>query len=251
MNKHALIVVTSHDEMGDTGEKTGWYLSEVTHVYYPLIAAGFTVDFASPEGGEAPIDVKRSLNLDDPENKKFMEDPALVARIKNTIPLSKIDPDNYQVVHFAGGHGTMWDFPDNKDAQRIIRSIYEKGGIVAAVCHGPSVLVNVKLSDGKYLVDGKEVSGFTNNEEAAAGLTEIVPFSLENKLKERGAVFREGSLWQDEVSVSSVAGHHLITGQNPQSAASLAKKIVELSKTLKPELSATAKTRKKAAAPAP
>jgi putative intracellular protease/amidase len=216
-----------------------------------LIAAGFTVDCASPEGGEAPIDVKRSLNLDDPENKKFMEDPALVARIKNTIPLSKIDPDNYQVVHFAGGHGTMWDFPDNKDAQRIIRSIYEKGGIVAAVCHGPSVLVNVKLSDGKYLVDGKEVSGFTNNEEAAAGLTEIVPFSLENKLKERGAVFREGSLWQDEVSVSSVAGHHLITGQNPQSAASLAKKIVELSKTLKPELSATAKTRKKAAAPAP
>lgn len=226
MSKQALIVVTSNDKLGDTGKKTGWYLSEVTHIYYPLVEAGFSVDFASPRGGAAPID-ESSRNLDDPENKKFLEDTDLVTRIRNTIPLAKVDPKKYQVVHFAGGHGVMWDFPDNEDLSRVAAAIYENGGIVAAVCHGPAALVNVKLSNGKYLVEGKDVNSFTDSEEKEVGLADTVPFLLESKLKGRGAKFHAGGNWENKVVVSE----RLITGQNPQSAAALARKIVELAKT--------------------
>lgn len=223
MSKQALIVVTSNDKLGDTGKKTGWYLSEVTHVYYPLIEAGFSVDFASPRGGAAPID-ESSRNLDDPENKRFLEDQDLLDRIQNTLALAKVDPKKYQVVHFAGGHGVMWDFPSNEDLNRIAAAIYENGGIVAAVCHGPAALVNVKLSNGRYLVDGKDVNSFTDSEEKEVGLADTVPFLLESKLKERGAKFHAGANWENKVVVSE----RLITGQNPQSAAALGKKIVEL-----------------------
>ncbi|MCM0605789.1 MAG: type 1 glutamine amidotransferase domain-containing protein [Xanthomonadaceae bacterium] len=227
MNKRALIVVTSHHELGETERKTGWYLSEVTHVYYPLNEAGFEVDFASPQGGAAPLDEK-SLKLDDPANKKFIEDKKIAQMIQNTIPLSKVDAKKYQVIHFAGGHGTMWDFPDNEPLQRITAQIYERGGIVSAVCHGPAALVNVKLSNGEYLVKGKEINSFTNEEESEVGLTKIVPFPLESKLKERGGKFHAGNNWADMVVVSG----RLVTGQNPQSAHSVGKKVIELTKSI-------------------
>lgn len=222
MNKNALIVVTSNDQLGSSGQKTGWFLSEVSHVYWPLINDGFSVDFASPQGGDAPME-KDSLKLDDPENKSFVEKFNIQNSLP-TLPMKSIDPDRYQVIYFAGGHGTMWDFPDNEEIERVTSSIYDKGGIVAAVCHGPSALTSVKLSDGKYLVDGKEINSFTDDEEREVGKDKIVPFLLESRLRERGGNFLAGKNWANQVVVSD----RLITGQNPQSASSLGKAIVQL-----------------------
>ena len=225
MDKRALIVVTSNDTFGPNGPKqkrTGWYLSEVTHVYFPLVEAGYVVEFASPRGGAAPLD-EGSRNLDDADNRRFVES-GLLARLSATMPVSAVDPRRYEVVHFAGGHGVMWDFPGQPDIGRVAASVYEQGGVVAAVCHGPAALVDVRLSDGTYLVAGKEVSAFTDDEERAVGLSEIVPFLLSSKLASRGANMRPGGNWQSQVSVSQ----RLVTGQNPQSAKTLGAKIVEV-----------------------
>jgi putative intracellular protease/amidase len=222
--KKALIVVTSHDQLGKTGKKTGWYLPEVTHIYYPLLEAGFEVDFASTQGGAAPLD-QGSYNLEDPLNQRFVEGKML-AHLEKTLALKDVNASQYQVIAFAGGHGTMWDFPNSEDLNTVTAQIYENGGIVAAVCHGPAALVNVKLSNGKYLVDGKDVNSFTDAEEIAVGLKDIVPFMLESTLKSRGARFHAGANWENKVVVSE----RLITGQNPQSAHSLGLKIVEVAK---------------------
>lgn len=221
--KKALIVVTSHAEKGKTGQKTGWYLSEVTHVYYPLEKAGFQIDFASPQGGEAPLD-EGSRDLKDPDNKRFLENADLMNRMKHTRKISEVNPKEYQVIHFAGGHGAMWDFHNNPDLDRVTASIYENGGIVSAVCHGPAALVNVKLSNGDYLVKGKDVSAFTDAEEKEVGLDKVVPFLIESKLRERGAKMKLAKNWADQ----SVVSGRLVTGQNPQSAHSVGRKIVEL-----------------------
>lgn len=225
--QRALIVVSSNDRLGDTGKKTGWYLSEVTHLYYPLVEIGYTVDFASPKGGAAPMD-ESSRKLDDVDNKRFLEDAGVMERIRSTIPIAKIDPAKYDVIHVAGGHGVMWDFPEDRELQRVVAGIYEHGGIVAAVCHGPAALVDIELSNGTYLVAGQDVSAFTNAEEEAVGLTQAMPFPLQTKLESRGAKFHAGGLWASQVSVSG----RLITGQNPQSARALATKVVEAAKAL-------------------
>lgn len=225
--KSALIVVTNHDRKGSTGKQTGWYLSEVSHVYYPLIEAGYHVDFASPKGGVAPLD-ESSRDLADPDNKRFINDSLLMGKMNETIPIAKIDSKKYQVIHFAGGHGTMWDFHTSDALNRVAAEIYDNGGIVSAVCHGPAALVNIKLKSGDYLVKGKEVSAFTNAEEREVGLDQVVPFLLESKLVERGAVFRAGQNWHDQTSVSE----RLVTGQNPQSAKTVGRKVVDLSRKL-------------------
>lgn len=225
MEKRALIVVTSNDTFGPSGPKdkrTGWYLSEVTHVYYPLVEAGYTVDFASPRGGAAPLD-ESSRKLDDAENRRFVEEGHL-ARLERTAALGEIDPTRYDVVHFAGGHGVMWDFPGNPDIGRVAAGVYQRGGVVAAVCHGPAALVDVKLSDGTYLVAGKEVSAFTDEEERAVKLSEVVPFLLSSTLAKRGANMHPAANWTSQVSVSE----RLVTGQNPQSAKALGAKLVEV-----------------------
>ncbi len=227
MNKNALIVVTNHSELGNTGDKTGWYLAEVSHVYWPLINAGFKIEFASPQGGNAPVE-KDSIKIDDPENKSFVEKFNLKEHLP-TKSMSDIDPTNYQVIYFAGGHGTMWDFPDNRDIQRVTAAIYENGGIVGAVCHGPSALVNVKLSDGKYLVQDKKINSFSDAEEREVKKDHIVPFLLETRLRERGAFYESAPNWGDKV----VTSERLVTGQNPQSASSLGKAIVRCYEELK------------------
>lgn len=215
----ALIVVTSH--------KPGWYLSEVTHIYYPLVEAGYKVDFASPEGGAARMD-ESSRKLDDPENKRFLENKALVQQIAQTKKLDQIKAQDYQIIHFAGGHGAMWDFHNSDALNKLAANIYEQGGIVSAVCHGPAALVNVKLSNGEYLVKGKDVSAFTDSEEAEVKMTSVVPFLLESTLRERGAKMITGKNWQDQ----SVVSERLVTGQNPQSGHSVGKKIVELAQLI-------------------
>jgi putative intracellular protease/amidase len=161
--KRILIVVTSHDKLGDTGEKTGFYLSEVIHPHDVFVRAGFIVDFVSPQGGAAPM---TAVNLNDPLNKAFIDNPELMKQVKNTLKPQQVEAGKYDAIFYAGGHGTMWDFPDNEPLARIASKIYNRGGVVGAVCHGPSGLVNVKLSNGKYLVEGKTVSAFTNEEEA-------------------------------------------------------------------------------------
>lgn len=215
----ALIVISSH--------KPGWYLSEVTHIYYPLIEAGYAVDFASPQGGAAPMD-ESSRKLDDAENKKFLDNKTLVKQIAQTKKLSSVKASDYQIVHFAGGHGAMWDFANSEDLNKLAAGIYEQGGIVSAVCHGPAALVNVKLSNGDYLVKGKEVSAFTDAEEAEVKMTKVVPFALESTLRERGAKMVTAKNWQDQ----SVVSERLVTGQNPQSGHSVGKKIVELAQSI-------------------
>jgi putative intracellular protease/amidase len=216
-----LIVLTSHDTLGETGKETGFYLPEVTHPLDAFTQAGLTVDFVSPKGGKAPM---VGIDLEDPLNKAFLDDLEQVARVENTLNPAQIDPAEYGAIFYAGGHGTMWDFADNQELARIAAAIYEAGGIVGAVCHGPAALVNIKLSDGSYLVANKTVAAFTNEEEAAVGLTDIVPFLLEAKLIERGANFTKVANFQ----VCVVECDRLVTGQNPASAAGVGEKMVEL-----------------------
>lgn len=219
----ALIVVTSHSQMGNTGKVTGYYLPEVSHPYAALVAKGIEVDIASPLGGKAPLD-PTSLDLKDPINKKFYEEVSTKSKLDRTLALESINPKDYAAIVYAGGHGTMWDFPTNSAIQRVTAEIFENGGVVAAVCHGPAALVNVKLSNGKYLVDGKKVGAFSNAEEEAAGLTRVMPFLLETELKKRGASYSKADLWKSHVVVDG----KLVTGQNPASAGAVGEAVAKL-----------------------
>lgn len=221
MPKRALIIATSHDRKGDTGKPTGAYLPEITHPHAALRAAGVTVDFASPKGGRVPLD---GVDRGDPTNAAFLDDEALVTRLHRSLRPDQVDPAAYDAIFYAGGHGTMWDFPDDAALARIAAAVYERGGVVAAVCHGPAGLVNVKLSSGEWLVAGREVAAFTNDEERAVGLAEVVPFLLADRLIERGARHRPAPNFQANVVVSG----RLVTGQNPASARGVGDAIVAL-----------------------
>jgi len=220
MKKKILFVVTSHDKKGDTGEETGYYLGEVSHPWEVLHKAGYEIDFVSPKGGTPPVD---GFDLKDPVNKEFWENKEYKNKIDHSLQPSQVNPNDYSTVFYAGGHGAMWDFADNTELAAIASKIYENGGIVAGVCHGPAGLVNIKLNNGKYLVDGKKINAFTNEEESEVKLTNVVPFLLEDKLKERGAKFEKSGLWQNHV----VTDQRVITGQNPQSAKSVGEAILK------------------------
>lgn len=211
MKKKILFVVTSHTQKGATGEPTGYYLGEVSHPWEVLYKAGYEIDFVSPQGGMPPVD---GFNLDDPTNKEFWENKVYKAKVDHSLKPSQVNVEEYSAIFYAGGHGAMWDFADNLELAQLTADLYEKGGIVGAVCHGPAGLVNVKLTTGKYLVDGKKINAFTNEEESAVKLDKVVPFLLESKLIERGAKFEKSGLWQPHVTVDQ----RVITGQNPQSA---------------------------------
>jgi putative intracellular protease/amidase len=221
--KPVLMVLTSHAQLGDTGKPTGFFLGEVTHPLEVFEKAGLTVELVSIKGGEPPVD---GLDLDDPVNARYWNDPAFRAKLSATKKLADVNPTDYAGVYFSGGHGTMWDFPDDEAVQKAARALYDAGSPVGAVCHGPAALVNVKLSDGSYLVAGKEVSAFTNDEEEKVGLTKVVPFLLATKLEERGAKHRPAPDFEKQVVVSG----SLVTGQNPASAAGVAEKMVEMLK---------------------
>jgi putative intracellular protease/amidase len=203
------------------GKATGFYLSEVSHPVAVFDQAGLTVDYVSPKGGKAPM---TGSDHEDPLNAAFLDDPAKMAQVANTLSPTQVQPADYAAIFYAGGHGTMWDFPENLDLAKIAAHIYEQGGIVGAVCHGPAGLVNVRLANGDYLVAGKTVAGFTNEEEEAVGLTDVVPFLLESKLTERGATVDKAHNFQAQVAVSD----RLVTGQNPASATGVAEQMVTL-----------------------
>lgn len=218
-----LIVVTSHSQMGTTGEKTGYWMGEVTHPYKELVDAGIEVDIASIAGGKAPVD-ERSLAEADATNQWFMANNQHNTKLQQTLKLADLTASEYKAVLFAGGHGTMWDFPQDKVLQQFAADIYQSNGIVAAVCHGPAALLNIKLADGRYLIAGKQVTGFTNAEEEQVKLTQVVPFSLQDQLVQRGAHFNAAANWQEKV----VVDQRLVTGQNPQSAAAVGQALVSL-----------------------
>ncbi|WP_084962387.1 type 1 glutamine amidotransferase domain-containing protein [Thermoactinospora rubra] len=216
MSKRILIALTSHDDLGGI-RRTGFYVPEAAHPWEVFHKAGFEVEVASVRGGEPPQD---GYDAEDPVQRAFLETVDLTA----TPCLADLDPSRYDAVLYAGGHGTMWDFPDDPGVIRMGREVYERGGVVAAVCHGPAALVNLTLSDGSPLVAGKRVAGFTNAEEEAVGLAEVVPFLLADALTGRGATHVPGPDFQPQVVVDG----RLATGQNPASAAPLAERVVEL-----------------------
>lgn len=218
-----LIVLTSHSQLGETGKPTGYYLPEVTHAYFAFREAGFDVDFVSPQGGKAPMD-PGSKNLSDPLNKRFLEDSQALAKVEQTLKPEHIAPKDYAAIYYAGGHGTMWDFPNNTAMNAIAASIYEQGGVVSAVCHGPAGLMNIKLKNGLFLVQGKELTAFSNAEEEEAKLTHVMPFLLEEGLKDRGGHYSKAPLWQAHVIISE----RLVTGQNPASARGVAEQTLRL-----------------------
>lgn len=217
-----LMVVSSHSELGNTGKKTGYWLAELSHPLMVLLNKGYQVDIASPLGGNAPID-PRSMKLDDPINKKLMTTPTLVYQIQHTIPLKDVNPANYSAIFFAGGHGPMWDLTNNATAANLINSIYAKGGVVAAVCHGPAALVNVKLANNQYLIANKHLTAFSNAEEQAVGLTQVMPYSLQDELKQHGAIYSAAAPMTPHLVVDG----RLITGQNPESATDVGNAIAQ------------------------
>lgn len=219
MKDKVLFVVTSHGELGDTGRKTGYFLSEVTHPW-SVISPYFEIDVVSPKGGKAPVD---GFDLNDPINKKYWDDPEWQQKMNNTLTPDQVNPADYKAIFYAGGHGAMWDFPDNEALARIAESIYAAGGIISAVCHGPAGLLPIKTPEGDYFVKNRKLTSFTNPEEYANGTAQIVPFLLETALENEGAVFEEGGQWADHVVVDG----RLITGQNPMSALSLGKALLK------------------------
>lgn len=218
-----LFVLTSCEQLGDTGRKTGYFLSEVTHPARVLSRAGYEIQFASPQGGQPPVD-PGSRDHDDADNRWFMNDNKWLERVADTSPPEDLDPRDFAAVFLAGGHGTMWDLPDNRALAGLVAGVWEHGGVVAAVCHGPAGLVNVDLADGSYLVAGRELTAFTNEEEAAVELDEVVPFLLESRLRERGARFSKTDPFGEHV----VTDGRLVTGQNPASARGAGEAMVEL-----------------------
>lgn len=223
MKPRILIALTSHAILGSTGKATGAYVAEIAHPWATFTDAGFDVDFVSVRGGEVPLD---GVDRKDPVNARLLDDAATMARLHASAAPRDVDPARYAAIFYAGGHGTMWDFPDEATLATVAARIYEQGGVVSAVCHGPAALVNVRLGSGAYLVAGKEVAAFTNDEERAVGLAEVVPFLLADRLTAHGATHRPAANWQSQVVVSE----RLVTGQNPASAAAVGAAVVKLLK---------------------
>lgn len=214
-----LFVLTSHKDTGQGNEDSGFYLPELTHPLLVLEEAGIGTEFASISGGEPPV---YGVDLNDKVNKFYWENQDFRNKLKNTIALEQAESGRYSAILYVGGHGVMWDFPDSTAVQQITKSMYENGQVVAAVCHGPAALVNVRLTDGSWLVDNKNVAAFTDAEEHEVGMANVVPFLLETELRNHGALHHAADNWQENVIVDG----NLITGQNPQSATGVGEAIL-------------------------
>ncbi|TDW46049.1 putative intracellular protease/amidase [Flavobacterium sp. 270] len=221
--KKVLFVVTSNDKLGNTGEKTGFWSEELAAPYYELLDQGVEITIASPLGGQPPIDPKSSDPSSATEDtKRFDADKTLQEKLKHTKKLSTVNQADYDAVFYPGGHGPLWDLVEDKNSIALIESFYNHKKPVAFVCHAPAVLKNVKVN-GDYLVKGKKVTGFTNDEEEAVGLTKVVPFLLEDALTQNGAKFSKGANW----APYAVEDGLLITGQNPASSKLVAGKLLQ------------------------
>jgi putative intracellular protease/amidase len=222
---NVLMVMTSHDKLGNTGKKTGFWLEEFAAPYYTLKDAGANVTVVSPLGGQPPLDPKS----DEPDaqtaaTKRFKADAAAEAVLASTGKLSAVKATDFDAVFYPGGHGPLWDLAEDKASIALIETMYAAGKPVAVVCHAPGVLRHAKAADGSPLVKGKKVTGFTNTEEEAVGLTKVVPFLVEDMLKENGGDYSKGADWQSYVLTDG----NLITGQNPASSEAGAKALLKL-----------------------
>lgn len=221
-----LFVLTSQAELGTQKRKTGVHLAEVTHAYEVFKTAGFEIDFVSPRGGRAPLD---HVDLDDAINEKWINNDVFRSKIESTMTPEQVVPSQYRAVYFPGGHGAMFDLPDDEKISEIVGKIYDAGGVVGAVCHGVAGLLNVKTEEGQPLLAGKKVAAFTNEEEVALGLLDQLPFLLEDRLEEEGAEIQKAPPFQKQIVVSD----HLITGQNPASARAVAEEIRKIASKYK------------------
>ncbi|MGW6456123.1 type 1 glutamine amidotransferase domain-containing protein [Streptomyces sp. NPDC055078] len=220
-----LIVLTSHDELGDTGLKTGFWLEELAAPYYRFKDAGWDVVLASPQGGRPPLDPKSNepaFRTDD--TRRFETDPEAVTALTHTIRLDTVTPDDYDTVFYPGGHGPLWDLAEDTDSVKLIETILRAGKPLALVCHAPGVLRHATNEDGTPLVQGKQVTGFTNSEEEAVQLTDVVPFLVEDELTKLGGHYSKAADWQPYVLTDGL----LITGQNPNSSTLAANTLISL-----------------------
>jgi len=224
MNKKILIVLTSHEDLGNTGKKTGFWTEELAAPYYALADQGAEITLASPKGGQPPIDPKsEDPTVQTDATRRMAEDKELLAQLSNTKKLSEISPADYDAVFYPGGHGPLWDLAEDETSQQLIIDFYKADKPVAFVCHAPGVLRHVKI-DGEYLVNGKNVTGFTNTEEEAVQLKDIVPFLVEDMLKENGGNYSKIGDW----SPYAVVDGKLITGQNPASSEKVAEELLKM-----------------------
>ncbi|CAM4105273.1 type 1 glutamine amidotransferase domain-containing protein [Pseudoalteromonas byunsanensis] len=223
MTKKILMVLTSHDELGNTGNKTGFWVEEFAAPYYAFVDAGVEVTLATPKGGQAPIDPTSTLeDFQTEATHRFEADDVAQAKIANTVILSSVNESDFDGVFYPGGHGPLWDLTDNTDSITLIENFLKAGKAVAAVCHASAALLNVKQASGDFAIKGKAVTGFTNSEEEAVQLTEVVPFLLEDELIKRGGNYQKAQDWHAFVVQDGL----IITGQNPASSALVAQKLL-------------------------
>ena len=220
-----LFVLTSHDRLGTTGERTGFWLEEFAAPYYAFLDAGASITLSSPKGGQPPVDPKSAL----PENqteatRRFEADANAQAQLAVTRKLVDLSTTVFDAIFFPGGHGPMWDLAVDTTSIALIEAFAKAGKPVAAVCHAPVALTNARGPDDKFLVSGKRVTGFSNEEEQAIGLASVVPFLLEDRIRERGGLYRRGPLWAPHVEVDG----KLVTGQNPASSVPVARSLLDL-----------------------
>jgi len=221
--KKVVFVLTSHEDLGNTGNKTGFWLEEFSDPYYLLTDNGIEVTLASPKGGKPPMDPSSaSENYQTEGTKRFESDTKLQELLSNTKILETINVADYDAVYYPGGHGPLWDLAEDKNSIAIIEGFFNANKPVAFACHAPAVLKNTKKQDGTPLVKGLKVTGFANSEETASGLVEVVPFLVEDMLTENGAIYSKGADWTSHV----VEDGALITGQNPASAKGVAEKLL-------------------------
>jgi putative intracellular protease/amidase len=220
-----LMIVTSHAKLGNTGKPTGIWAEELTTPYYALLDAGFEITLASPLGGLPPLaegSAKEPVEANEGSVKRFLQDATAMAKFKATHTTDSLNAADYSAIFLPGGHGTMWDTATDAHTSRLVADTFNAGKPTASVCHGPAGLVQALRPDGKSIVFGKKVNAFTNEEETAAGLMDVVPFHLESKLRELGALFEHGPMW----GAYAVRDGNLITGQNPASSALVAQHVV-------------------------
>ena len=219
-----LIVLTSHSELGNTGEKTGFWVEEFAAPYYILADAGAEITIASPAGGQPPVDPKsEAADAQTPATKRFYKDNEAIDKVANSKKLSDIKAEDYDAVFYPGGHGPMWDLANDTNSIKLIEEFYNTQKPVAFVCHAPAALINVKAENGHPFVKGKKVTGFSDTEEEGVGLTKVVPFLLEDELKKLGAHYSKGADWASYTQHDGL----LITGQNPASSEAVAKLLLK------------------------
>jgi len=225
-----LMVLTSHSELGNTGKKTGFWVEEFAAPYYALKDAGASITIASPKGGQPPIDPTSTEPANQTEaTHRFDKDAALKALLAHTTKISEVSANDFDAVFYPGGHGPLWDLTNDKDSIELIENFWRDKKPVAAVCHAPSVLLHVMDEENIPLLKNKKITGFTNTEEEAVGLTKIVPFLLEDELKSKGGIYSKKEDWASHV----VSDGLLITGQNPASSKEAAEKLLQLLKEKK------------------